>query len=86
MSTTIEEILSTPSQKKQTEHSLIISMSKDISRGFGDLKNAVSGGGATKLTKKQQKWAFMVHGQITPNAENREDSRKDKRKSPKILP
>lgn len=86
MSTTIEEILSTPNQKKQTEHSLIVSMSKDISRGYGDLKNAVGGGGTTRLTNKQQKWTFIVNGQITTTAEKREDSRIDKRKSPKILP
>lgn len=79
MSTTIEEILSTPSQKKQTEHSLIVSMSKDISRGFWDLKNAVSGGWTTKLTKQQQ-WAFIINGQITTSAEKREKSRIEKRK------
>lgn len=84
MSTTIESILSAPDKKKQTEHSLIISMSKDISRGYGDLKKAVGGGGSQKLTSKEQQSLFIVRGQLTPNAEQREDSRNKKRATTKI--
>jgi hypothetical protein len=54
MSTTIESILATPDKKKEVEYNIITAMSKDISRGYMDLKNTVSGWGKKNLPQKNK--------------------------------
>lgn len=79
MSTTIESILATPDRKKEVEYNIITAMSKDIGRGYMDLKNTVSGWGKKKLTSKEQKWSWIVWWQITITSEQWEKLWSEKR-------
>ncbi len=76
MSTTIEQILATPTKEQETQSWIIVAMSKDVNRGFLDLKKAVSRWG-TKPQKK--KGVFVVGSQLTKEAQEREKQRASKR-------
>lgn len=79
MSTTIESILATPNKKKEIEYDIIAAMSKDISRGYMDLKNTVSWWWKKKLTSKEQQSSWICSWQVTLKAEQWEKDRLVKR-------
>lgn len=77
--TTIESILSWPDKKEEVKHSLILSMSKDIGRWYGELKKAMWW--AAKPEAQKKKGNFITAKQLTIDAEKREEIRKEKRKN-----
>lgn len=78
MSQSIENILSSPNKKKETEYNVITNISTDINRWYSSLRNTIIwwGNKNTKTTKK----TILNKNQITIGWEEREKIRSEKRK------
>lgn len=78
MSQSIENILSSPNKKKETEYSIITSMSTDINKWYNSLRNTIVWwwNKNTKTTKKN----ILNNNQISIGWEEREKNRSEKRK------
>lgn len=78
MSQSIENILSSPDKKKETEYNIITNMSTDINRWYSSLRNTIVWwwNKNTKTTKKN----ILNKNQITIGWEEREKTRSEKRK------
>lgn len=78
MSQSIENILSSPDKKKETEYNIITNMSTDINRWYSSLRNTIVWwwNKNTKTTKK----TILHKNQITIGWEEREKTRSENRK------
>jgi hypothetical protein len=78
MSQSIENILSSPDKKKETEYNIITNMSTDINKWYSSLRNTIVWwwNKNTKTTKK----TILNKNQITIGWEEREKTRSENRK------
>ena len=78
MSQSIENILSSPDKKKETEYNIITNMSTDINKWYSSLRNTIVWwwNKNTKTTKKN----ILNKNQITIGWEEREKTRSENRK------
>jgi hypothetical protein len=78
MSQSIENILSSPDKKRETEYNIITTMSTDINRWYSSLRNTIIWWWNKNI--KSTKKSILNKNQITIHWEEREKNRAEKRK------
>ncbi len=78
MSQSIENILSSPDKKKETEYNIITNMSTDINKWYSSLRNTIVWWWNKNI--KTIKKAILNKNQISIGWEEREKIRSEKRK------